>query len=233
MCTGYRLFFSFIVLSFYRFIDIVKFVVKPTIFLLCLLPAAYLIYGVYLAFTGGENLLGPDPAQYLSLQTGEWAIRLLIASLAITPLRYLLNMPSLFRFRRMIGLYAYFYVCLHLVVFLWFLLGWDFSALGREIAERPYITIGFSAFVLLTPLAATSFNAAQRKLGRNWKRLHRLTYACAILACLHVIWIVRSSYFDAVLYGGLVLVLLSYRVLRKNSQAVRKFTFFPPKQARA
>lgn len=196
------------------------------------MPAAYLFWAVYLAFTGGENLLGPDPAQYLSLETGKWAIQLLIASLAITPLRYLLNMPSLFRFRRMIGLYAYFYVCLHLTVFLWFLLGWDFSAIGREIAERPYITIGFSAFVLLTPLAATSFNAAQRKLGRRWKQVHRLTYVCSILAVLHVIWIVRSSYFDAVLYGGLVLVLLGYRVLRKYSKPVQKFTFFPPKQQR-
>jgi sulfoxide reductase heme-binding subunit YedZ len=211
----------------------VKLLIKPTIFLLCLLPAAYLFYGVYLAFTGGENLLGPDPAQYLSLQTGEWAIRLLIASLAITPLRYLLNMPSLFRFRRMIGLFAYFYVCLHLLVFLWFLLQWQWGNIGLEIRERPFITIGFCAFVLLTPLAATSFNAAQRKLGRNWKRLHRLTYACAILAVMHVIWIVRSSYFDAVLYGGLVLVLLGYRLLRKYSPAVQKFTLFPPKKVNA
>ena len=200
---------------------------KPVVFILCGLPASYLAYAVYLAFTGGDNLLGPDPAQFLSLETGEWAIRLLIASLAITPLRYLLNMPALFRFRRMIGLYAYFYVCLHLMVFLWFLLGWQWGSIGREIAERPYITIGFAAFVLLTPLAATSFNAAQRKLGRNWKTLHRLTYACAILAVLHVTWIVRSSYFDAVLYGGLVLVFLGYRVLRKYSGAVRGFTLIP------
>ena len=207
--------------------------VKPVIFLLCLWPAAYLAYAVYLAFTGGENLLGPDPAEFLALETGEWAIRLLIASLAITPLRYLLNAPVLFRYRRMIGVYAWFYVCLHLLVFLWFLLGWQWGNIGTEISERPYITIGFSAFVLLTPLAATSFNAAQRKLGRNWKRLHRLTYVCATLACLHVIWIVRSSYFDAVLYSGLVLVLLGYRLLRKYVPAVQKFTFFPPKQRAA
>lgn len=207
-----------------------KAVIKPVVFVLLLWPAAYLMYAVYLAYNGGDNLLGPDPAQFLALETGEWAIRLLIASLAITPLRYLLNMPSLFRFRRMIGLYAYFYVCLHLTVFLWFLLGWDWGNIGTELQERPYITIGFSAFVLLTPLAATSFNAAQRKLGRNWKRLHRLTYVCAILACLHVIWIVRSSYFDAVLYSGLVLLLLGYRLLRKTSKRVQKFTFFPPKR---
>ena len=204
----------------------VKVIAKPVVFLLCLLPAAYLAYGVYLAFSGGEDLLGPDPALYIALETGEWAIRFLIASLAITPLRYLLNMPSLFRLRRMIGVYAYFYVCLHLLVFLWFLLGWQWGNIGREIAERPYITIGFSSFVLLTPLAATSFNVAQRKLGRKWKTLHRLTYACVILAVLHVVWIVRSSYFDAVLYGGLALVFLGYRVLRHYSQSVRKYAIF-------
>lgn len=204
----------------------VKVIAKPVVFLLCLLPAAYLAYGVYLAFSGGEDLLGPDPAQYLALETGEWAIRFLIASIAITPLRYLLNMPSLFRLRRMIGVYAYFYVCLHLLVFLWFLLGWQWGNIGREIAERPYITIGFSSFVLLTPLAATSFNVAQRKLGRKWKTLHRLNYACVILAVLHVVWIVRSSYFDAVLYGGLALVFLGYRVLRHYSESVRKCAIF-------
>jgi len=198
--------------------------VKPAVFLLCLWPGAYLIYAVYLAFTGGENLLGTDPAQFLSLQTGEWAIRLLILSLAITPLRYLFNWPYAFQFRRMIGLFAYFYVCMHLLVFLWFLLGWQWGNIGVEIAERPFITIGFSAFVLLTPLAATSFNAAQRKLGRNWKKLHRLTYAVSILAVMHVIWIVRSSYFDAVLYGGLVFLMLGYRFLRKYSGAVKGFS---------
>lgn len=200
------------------------FLAKPGVFLLCLLPGAYLAYAVYLAFTGGENLLGPDPAQFLSLETGEWAIRLLILSLAITPLRYLLNWPYAFRFRRMIGLFAYFYVCMHLLVFLMFLLQWEWGAIGREIAERPFITIGFGGFVLLTLLALTSFNAAQRKLGRNWKRLHRLAYAASILGVMHVIWIVRSSYFDAVLYGALVLLLLGYRLLRKYSDAVRKFS---------
>ena len=124
----------------------------------------------------------------------------------------------------MIGLFAYFYVCMHLLVFLMFLLQWQWGAIGREIAERPFITIGFAGFVLLTLLALTSFNAAQRKLGRNWKRLHRLTYAASILGVMHVIWIVRSSYFDAVLYGSLVLLLLAYRLLRKYSEAVRKFS---------
>lgn len=184
-----------------------------------------MFYAVYLAYSGGENLLGPEPAKALSLMTGEWAIRILILGLALTPLRYLFNWPYVWRFRRMIGLYAFFYTSLHLLVFLMFLLQWEWMAIGREIAERPYITIGFAAYVLMTALAVTSFNRAQRKLGRNWKRLHRAVYAVNVLAVMHVIWIVRSSYADAVLYGGLVALLLAYRLLRRFSPAVRHFSF--------
>jgi sulfoxide reductase heme-binding subunit YedZ len=198
---------------------------KPFVFFLCLLPASYLFYAVYLAFTGGGNLLGPDPAKTLSLETGEWAIRMLILALALTPLRFLLNWSYLWQFRRMIGLYAFFYTSLHLLIFLMFLLQWDWSAIGREIAERPYITIGFTAWVVMLALALTSFNYAQRKLGRNWKRLHRLVYLVNLLAVLHVIWIVRSSYGDALLYGGLVALLLGYRLLAHHSPAVRRFGF--------
>jgi sulfoxide reductase heme-binding subunit YedZ len=198
--------------------------IKPIVFLLFLSPALYYFYAVYLALTGGENLLGPDPAQALALATGEWSIRILIASLAITPLRYLLKMPTLWNYRRMIGLFALFYVSLHLLVFLMFLLQWQWSDIGRELVERPYITIGFAAFVLMLPLGLTSTHWAQRKLKRNWKRLHRVVYAINILAVIHVLWIVRSSYFDALLYGSLVFILLLYRVLHKNIPAARRFT---------
>jgi sulfoxide reductase heme-binding subunit YedZ len=204
-----------------------KAVAKPLVFLICLLPAGYMFYAVYLAYTGGENLLGPDPAKALSLMTGEWAIQILILGLALTPLRYLFNWPYIWRFRRMIGLFAFFYTSLHLLVFLMFLLQWEWRAIGREIAERPYITIGFASYILMAVLAATSFNLAQRKLGRNWKRLHRMVYAVNVLAVMHVIWIVRSSYRDAVLYGSLVLLLFAYRMLRRTSPTVRRFTFRP------
>ena len=204
-----------------------KALAKPLVFLLCLLPAGYLFYAVYLAYTGGTNLLGPDPQKALSLATGEWAIRILILALALTPIRYLFNWPYIWQFRRMIGLFAFFYTSLHLLVFLMFLLQWEWRAIGTEIVERPYITIGFSAYVLMTALALTSFNRAQRKLGRNWKRLHRLVYAINVLAVMHVIWIVRSSYQDAVIYGGLVALLLGYRLLRHFSPATRRFTFRP------
>lgn len=208
-----------------------KALAKPLVFILCLLPAGYMFYAVYLAYTGGANLLGPDPPQALALLTGEWAIRILILALALTPIRYLFNWPFAWQFRRMIGLYAFFYTSLHLLVFLMFLLQWEWGAIGREIAERPYITIGFAAFILMAALASTSFNRAQRKLGRNWKRLHRLVYAINVLAVLHVIWIVRSSYADAVLYGGLVALLLGYRLLRHYNPGVKRFTFCPPKAA--
>jgi methionine sulfoxide reductase heme-binding subunit len=209
----------------------VKALAKPSVFLMCLLPAGYMFYTVYLALTGGPNLLGPDPPKALALMTGEWAIRVLILALALTPIRYLFNYPYIWQFRRMIGLYAFFYTSLHFLVFLMFLLQWEWTAIGREIAERPYITIGFAAYVLMAALAATSFNRAQRKLGRNWKRLHRLVYVINLLAVMHVIWIIRSSYQDAVVYGGLVLLFLGYRMARHYSPAVRHFTFRPPPAA--
>lgn len=198
--------------------------IKPIVFLLCLLPATYLFYAVFLAYTGGENLLGPDPAPYLSLQTGSWAIRLLILSLAITPLRYLFQLPYLWRFRRMIGLYALFYTFLHFLVFIMFLLQWQWREIIVEIIERQFIVFGLVAFVLMLLLGMTSFNAAQRKLGRNWKRLHKLTYAINILAVLHVVWVIRSSIADALLYSSLVFLFLGYRVLRHYSLSVRRFS---------
>ncbi|MBN4075464.1 sulfoxide reductase heme-binding subunit YedZ [Gammaproteobacteria bacterium AH-315-E17] len=198
-------------------------VIKPIVFLLFLAPSLYYFYAVYLALNG-ENILGPDPAQTLSLATGEWSIRILVVALAITPLRYLLKMPRLWNYRRMIGLFALFYVSLHLIVFLMFLLQWQWADIGREIIKRPYITIGFTAFILLLPLGLTSFQAAQRKMGRNWKKLHRLVYVVNVLAVIHILWVVRSSYFDALLYGSMVFVCLFYRVLRHYSLAVRQFS---------
>lgn len=200
---------------------------KPVLFILLLLPALYYFYAVYLAYTGGKNLLGTDPAQYLSHETGQWAIRILILSLAMTPIRYLLNWPYAWQLRKMTGLYALFYVSLHLLVFLAFLLGWEWQRIGVEIVERPYITVGFAAFVLLVPLGLTSFKLAQRKLGRRWKQLHRVVYAVNILAVLHLTWIVRSDYGEAFMYGSLVAFLLGYRLLRHYSSRVKSFTLRP------
>lgn len=204
-----------------------KGLIKPALFLICLGPASWLCYGTVLSFTGGANLFGPDPAQFLALQTGTWAIQMLLAALAVTPLRYLFNSPFLWRFRRMLGLFALFYTCLHFLVFLAFMLQWQWRELGREISDRPYITVGFLAFLLLLPLGLTSFGYAQRKLGRRWKQLHGSVYVINILAVLHVAWIVRSSIADALLYSSVVVMLLGYRIFWHFSPRFRHFSLRP------
>lgn len=201
---------------------------KVLVFVACLSPALWLGYAVWLAWTGGENLLGTDPVKTLTLETGEWALRMLLLALAVTPLRYLFAQPLIWRFRRMLGLYAFFYAALHLLVFLAFVLQWHWRELVQEIVERPYITVGFAAVVLMLPLALTSTQGMQRRLGRNWKRLHRLVYVAGILAILHLLWILRSSTLDGWIYGCILAALLMHRVLHSKVPAVRRFTLRSP-----
>lgn len=208
-----------------------KTLTRVLVFVLCLLPALWFGYAVWLAWSGGENLLGTDPVKTLTLESGEWALRMLLIALAVTPLRYLLARPFLWQFRRMLGLYAFFYACLHFLVFLVFVLQWHWGELAQEIAERPYVTLGFAALLLMLPLALTSTKGMQRRLGRNWKRLHRLVYAAGILAILHLVWILRASSFDAWLYGGILLLLLGYRILHSRVPAVRRFALLKPAAA--
>src|SRR5690606_11003735 len=137
--------------------------------------------------TKKANLLGNTPALKLALTKGESIIRVIVFMLALTPIRYLFNWPYALGISRMYGLFALFYATLHFLVFLVFLLGLRWSELGQEIADRPYITLGFLAFVLMIPLGLTSFQAAQRRMGRKWKRLHRLIYATAVFAVMHII----------------------------------------------
>jgi sulfoxide reductase heme-binding subunit YedZ len=129
----------------------------------------------------------------LAITTGHWTIRFLIITLALTPIRFLFNLPLAVRLRRMLGLFTWFYAILHFLVFLIFLLQLEWGDLGTEIAERPYITVGFTAFVLMAPLGLTYFNKAQRKLGRNWKRLHRLIYPAAVLGVIHFFLIIKAN----------------------------------------
>lgn len=201
-----------------------RWLVKPAFFLLCLSPALWLAGAIVLALKGGPNVLGPDPAQFLALETGKWAMWMLIAALAVSPLRFLLNAPYVWKLRRMGGLFALFYVSLHFLVFLALLLEWRWQELGREVAERPYVTIGMLAFVLLIPLGMTSLQFAQRKMGRRWKQLHRMVYVVGILAVMHVVWIVRSSIGDALIYGMIMAALLGYRLLRHLYPQLRSFS---------
>ena len=176
--------------------------------LLCLAPFAWLVYGV------GDNRLGPDPAETIMHFTGEWAARMLVLALLVTPLRQWTAWKIVLKLRRMLGLYACFYGSVHLATFGHFYIGWSYSILLEELVERPYITVGFSAWLLMLPLALTSTRAMQRRLRRNWQRLHRLVYPAAVLICCHILWQARSDIGEALLYIVLFGFLLGWRLIR-------------------
>jgi len=183
-------------------------------FLLCLLPLEYSIHQVYQLQTGGANVLGADPAKELVLLQGEWAIRFLLLTLLVTPLRRLAGWRQALKVRRMLGLFTFFYASIHLLAYLLLLLELDFRNLGADILKRPYITVGFTAYLLLVPLALTSNSFAIRLLRNRWAVLHRLVYGVAILVVVHVTWLAKSSYSEAVAYGVIVTILLLVRVFK-------------------
>jgi len=183
--------------------------VKPSIFFMALIPFIWLLLKVF------QNDLGPDPAQALSIETGEWALRFLLLTLAITPFRQIFRMVEIAKLRRMIGLFAFFYASIHFLSWMAFILGFRWLAIAEELVERPYITVGFLAYVILFLLGVTSTNSMVRRLGKNWKRLHRFVYAASILAIVHLLWILRTDVTEAVIYGVLLAILLGYRIFRK------------------
>lgn len=181
------------------------------IFVVALIPFVFVVYKTL------TNQLGADPAKTIVLFTGEWAIYFLFITLSVTPLRRFVTFKKVhFRWlqthRRMLGLFTLFYAILHVLAFLVFILGLDFSRFGKELVERPYILVTIPAVLLLIALGVTSTQAMMRRLGKNWIRLHKSIYLIAILAWLHVFMQVRSSYFDAVLFGVITLVLLLPRL---------------------
>ena len=184
---------------------------KPVVFLLCLLPFIWLFYGA------ATNNLGANPAEYLIRATGDWTLRFLCIVLAVTPLRVLSSTPQLARFRRMLGLFVYFYGVLHLLSYSWFDMGFDVPDIAKDIAKRPFILVGFSAFVLLTPLAATSFNRAIKALGgKRWQMLHKLVYLIAGLGLLHFFWMRagKNDFTEVFVYAAIIAVLLGWRVVQ-------------------
>ena len=183
--------------------------VKPSIFFMALIPFIWLLLKVF------QNDLGPDPAQALSIETGEWTLRFLLLTLAITPFRQIFRMVEIARLRRMIGLFAFFYASIHFLSWMAFILGFRWLAIAEELVERPYITVGFLAYVILFLLGVTSTNSMVRRLGKNWKRLHKFVYAASILAIVHLLWILRTDVTEAVIYGVLLAILLGYRIYRK------------------
>ena len=190
---------------------------KPAVFLMGSVPAVYTILQIWLLQAGSPHQLGADPAKELVLIQGEWAIRFLILTLLVTPVRKLTTWVQVSGLRRMLGLFTFFYASLHLLAYSLLLLELDFSALGGEVVKRPYITIGFLAWLMLIPLVGTSTQLMMRRLGKSWRKLHSLVYGIALLAVFHVFWIAKSSYLNATIYGVMLLSLLIYRLfVRKN-----------------
>ncbi len=190
---------------------------KAVVFLASLGPLGWLLWRGY------NQDLGANPIEFITHATGDWTIRFLVITLAITPLRRLLGLPSLIRFRRMIGLYAFFYGCLHFLTYIWLDKFFDVNEMLKDVGKRPFITMGFTAFVLLIPLAITSTKGWIRRLGgRRWQTLHRLVYLSAVAAVIHYYWLVKSDVRLPLMYGTFVAVLLGYRTviaLRKRATA--------------
>ena len=183
---------------------------KPMVFALAMLPFGWLLYG---ALT--QNL-GPNPAEALIRSTGDWTLRSLCLVLAVTPLRVITATPALARFRRMLGLFVYFYALLHLLCYGWLDMEFVLGDIARDIAKRPFILVGFAAVLLLTALAATSFNRAVKALGaRRWQRLHQSVYAIAGLALLHFFWMRsgKNDFAEVGIYAAIIASLLGWRVV--------------------
>jgi len=184
---------------------------KPLAFVVGLLPFTWLV------FAAVTDALGANPAEALVRSTGDWTLRFLCLVLAVTPLRVWAGLPPLARFRRMVGLFVYFYALLHLLSYSWFDMGFDVADIVRDIIKRPFILVGSTAVVLLTPLALTSFNRAIRFLGaRRWQRLHRLVYGIAGLGLLHFFWMRsgKNDYAEVAVYAAVIVALLGWRVAR-------------------
>ncbi len=182
--------------------------VKAATFVVCLAPLGLLIWR---GFTGG---LTANPIEFITHTTGWWTLAFLMITLAVTPLRRLLDMPWLLRLRRMLGLYVFFYASLHFLTWLVVDQFFDWQAIVKDIAKRPYITVGFSAFLLLLPLAATSTNAMVRRLGAaRWQSLHRLVYVIAILGVVHFWWLVKKDIREPALFATILTVLLGTRLV--------------------
>jgi methionine sulfoxide reductase heme-binding subunit len=182
---------------------------KPLLMLLLALPAVWLIYAAF------NDLLGANPAEALTRQTGDWTLRGLCVVLAITPLREITGTPALLRFRRILGVSTFIYACLHMLCYAWFDQGLAFDDIWRDILKRPFIWLGFGGLLAMLPLALTSFNAAIRWMGvKRWQTLHRLVYATAVLAVLHFFWMRagKNDFTEVLVYAAVLGILLAWRI---------------------
>ncbi|MEO5923454.1 MAG: protein-methionine-sulfoxide reductase heme-binding subunit MsrQ [Bryobacteraceae bacterium] len=196
---------------------------KVVVFLLAFAPAAVLAWAIVsVAWLGASvtDYLTANPLQYITHYTGDWTLRMLMVTLTVTPLRVLFNRPAITRFRRMVGLFTYFYASLHLLTWVWFDRNFEVSGMWEDIAMRLYITVGMAAFLAMTPLAITSTQGWVRRMGfQRWQKLHMLIYPAGILGVLHFLWLVKSDIREPLLYGGILAVLLGFRVVTKLRKA--------------
>lgn len=191
---------------------------RPVVHLLCLLPLILLVIGAF------SDALGANPVEKLTRETGQWALRLLLVTLALSPLRQWTGQAAWIRFRRAVGLYSYFYCCCHFAI--WFVAdhSLDLADMFEDVIKRPYIALGFSAFLLLLPLAVTSNRAMIRRLGRRWKDLHQLVYAILLLAILHFLWLVKIDYLEPSIYAIIAVILLLHRIGPIKRLTLKSFT---------
>ncbi len=191
-----------------------KRLLKPAIFVLSLLPFSWCLYQMILFSQGQPHSLGADPGKVIVDYNGQWALRFLILTLTITPIRLLFSFPAVVRVRRMLGLFTFFYATLHLISYSVFLLELQFSDILLDLAKRPYIAVGMAAFTMLALLAVTSNRWMISRLGVWWKRLHKLIYLISALVVVHLTWLTKSEYMEAFLYGLAIAVLLAFRAAR-------------------
>jgi len=189
--------------------------IKPALFLMCLLPFGLLVWAAL------TDNLGTNPVETLTHETGEWALRFLLITLCITPLRRLTKFHWLIKFRRMLGLFAFFYAALHFTTYIWLDQFFDWKEILIDIPKRPFITIGFISFVLLIPLAVTSTNAMQRRLKKHWSTIHQLVYVIPMLVVVHFIWSLKADYLEPAVYTFIFLILMLMRAFFDRKKALK------------
>jgi len=192
--------------------------IKSLLFFVCLVPAGWLLWSFF------TDNLGANPFEVLTRDSGEWTLRFILLTLLMTPLRSIFNWSWPLRVRRMLGLYAFFYASLHLLTYLWFDQFFDWNEIATDIAKRPFITAGITAWLLLLPLAVTSTNYMMKKLGKKWKKLHRLVYPIGILGIIHFFWLVKADLIEPIIYGLILFSLLVYRFIKRKRIKMPSFS---------
>ncbi len=192
--------------------QVLRQIVKPLLFIACLLPVSLLLWD------GLRDQLGADPIEEITHRTGDWTLRFLLITLTVTPLRRLSGWPGLIRLRRMLGLFAFFYACLHFLTYVSLDQGFDLAFIIEDVVEHKYVLVGFTSFLLLIPLAATSTHGMVRRLGgRRWQQLHKLVYISALGGVIHFLWLVKSDLREPLIYAVLLAVLMGYRLRKQRA----------------